>query len=165
MKKNIKDYLPFHLGCKVITTGGKCGVLVSVSTTGGVTIVYENEDPRGVALDCRAIKHLVLRPLSDMTDEEGKSLATAIYRTIFNYGNLKLDGRYEDGSDNVGFVLIDQDGERVGFSVETERGIEFSYKSDKLMVRQFDVSHALLSQHFDLFDLIEAGLAIDKTTV
>lgn len=134
MKKDIKDYLHLYLGCEVkpgdrITEAQKVllrGVYTfdadykvnicrcQMSTFPGENVLWlEHDDFK-----------LILRPLSDMTEEEETQM-------IATQDDVKLDGYPE--------ILLKADsGETVRF---------------------------MLSKGFDLFGLIEAGLAIDKTKI
>lgn len=131
--KELKDYLPFYLGCEVFGTyndaSGSRGYLTGVINGGTeCEIQFFLEDGFNVEEEpyfnnAEEIKPL-LRPLSDMTEDER---------------------------------------ERFGWQDESE----FRYLSDAHQVMknyyygwQFI---DLLKLHFDLFGLIESGLAIDKT--
>lgn len=123
MKKDIKDYLHLYLGCECMTEDGRRGrfsgfdvveknysiVMITVRFSDDPldhdwTVLNDNEE-------CDRIK-LILRPLSDMTEDE----------------------KTEE------------------YKIGLDPGIEEQFRW-------------LLSKGFDLFGLIEAGLAIDKTTL
>lgn len=132
MDKNIKDYLPFYLGCDVIGQydGDRKGYLTGVINGGvGCEIQFFEEDGINVfeepEYNTPDEVQLVLRPLSDMTDEE-KSWAI-----------LNMPYKTQKSEDLFNHILYE----------------------DAEVVRK------LLSKHFDLFGLIESGLAIDKTTL
>jgi hypothetical protein len=111
----IKDYLHLYLGCEMMYEG-EISTLESVSSSG--LVGDENRDESGEGwYDVSDIKP-ILRPLSDMTDEEAKVMQPM-------------------------FAKYHKDG---------KQGIEFCAK----------ITTYALQKHFDLFGLIDAGLAIDK---
>lgn len=140
MKKEFKDYVPFYLGCECITLDGIM-VLNGINTTDVRYSVWfyckwndkkncylpkQNGEILGKqSLAGKAYKYsdikLVLRPLSDMTDEEKNEFE------VFSFEVMKEDLN------------------------QVER--------NALKTKWY------LEKHFDLFGLIEAGLAIDKTTL
>lgn len=101
MTKDIKDYLHLYLGCQVLIDGETLVTLVGFSHTYDIELYVNNQ-----WLHHRFCK-LLLRPLSDMTDEE----------------------------------------------------------MDEVWYGPSERTRYLLSKGFDLFGLIEAGLAIDATTL
>jgi hypothetical protein len=134
--KNIKDYLHFYLGCECIINwenpeyeeNGKVRKLDSLR-------IYEmlTEYPEAI---CKPI----LRPLSDMTEEEAKQ-----------------------------FYVSDGWGENLENIVVTDGGIDFTIArtSGYCIFSRLRPSSflTLLSKGFDIFGLIDAGLAIDKTKI
>lgn len=133
-QKKLSDYLHFYLGCKVgCSTDGICftdyGTLISVSKgEGGQHEVYFGY--KKVFLfykyNLENIKP-VLRPLSDMTEEECQKCGNMIY----------------DFSDDPELNNHKPSDFEIGLAPE-----QFNW---------------LLKKGFDLFGLIEAGLAIDST--
>jgi len=118
MKKELKDYLHLYLGCEVIINNAlyenridTLAYMNSLGDCGGN--MYE-----WLVKECQPI----LRPLSDLTDEERNNAVLPM-----NYGIYALP-----------------DGE------------------EKLR-QSAEITKYLLSKHFDLFKLIEEGLAADKT--
>jgi hypothetical protein len=120
MEKSIKDYLHLYLGCKVYDTKAEPNDCISTMTTvsneGYIIDNFANDLP---VEDIKPI----LRPLSDMTDDDFK------YCGQWGFGAINLE--------------------------------------HKLLHKTFspEATVYLLSKHFDLFQLIEAGLAIDATTL
>lgn len=110
---DIKDYLHLYLGSET-----NYGELLAVDYYNNVVGVLVDGKPE--AGDLKQIK-LILRPLSDMTDDE-----------MFN---------------NV---------EPMTYGLKSLRGIE-------LHLQAAELTRYLLSKHFDIFGLIDAGLAIDKS--
>lgn len=89
----------------------------------------------------------ILRPLSDMTDEEAKEIVLLKYNVRNTLQKAELSGRHILFTCSPGSLLKPQGG-------------------------QFDVLESgphiltyLISRHFDLFGLIESGQAIDATTL
>lgn len=114
-EKNIKDYLHLYLGCE-------CLLHLELGTMSEkLTGVTENEDGETICYFLNSNKSfrksdtvkLLLRPLSDMTEEEKKE---------YGKGKSFINVQYLSPAD-------------------------FMY---------------LLLRHFDVFGLIESGLAIDK---
>ncbi len=134
--KNIKIFLPLYLGCRAKTTGGKFGKIVSVSLDGTSIIVYDNEDPRGRVIMQEAIIP-ILRPLSDITPEEWTHAAK-----IHTANGGKIEITISEPKDEV-----------------WEVNLHTNIKCYPETFRYF------LEKHFDVFGMIDAGLAIDKTTL
>lgn len=130
MSKQLKDYLHLYLGCECRITGySELRHILMVNETG--LSVCTGTDINGVHIwwkskDCK----LLLRPLSDMTEDEGFAL-----------------------SDIMGFFTPDN------FISAIKSGSK--YVMDFRL--SFELTQYLLKQGFDLFGLIESGLAIDKT--
>jgi hypothetical protein len=122
MKKNIKDYLHLYLGCSIYYPEANEYSEVSWTTLLDVWSVERKEEYYIPSYK------LVLRPLSDMTEDERKEID-------------KVRRYYSDT------ILIPAP---VFGSFQEAMPYVFYY---------------LLSMHFDLFGLIEAGLAIDKTKI
>lgn len=121
--KQISDYLHLYLGCEVMTPAGQGKLFQCSYELEMAGIVYGIMGPDFEEW----VKHEdikpILRPLSDMTEEEG------------------IDAEKEWNN-----------GRRLGESISQALNI----------ANAFRIKH-LLSKHFDLFGLIESGLAIDKT--
>ena len=145
MKKELKDYLHLYLGCVGFGSSG-CAICLTAES---LTLILKGE-----------VKFTpILRPLSDMTKEEMKEL----YLIVFNRKFLGDNITHRDiGKKNERWVLWS--------------GVErlFIY-SDGDVGADSDLSHYrvhmptvilwFLSKHFDLFGLIDAGLAIDATEI
>ncbi len=104
MKKEIKDYLHLYLGCKVVFNE-KLKAVITHKLLADNLVPKEKLKP-------------ILRPLSDMTEDEDQE---------FEYIRYKKDLSIYEGT-----------------------AMQTAY---------------LLSKNFDLFGLIESGLAIDATTL
>ena len=141
MKKELKDYLPFYLGCECNTPDGVL-ILNGLNINDSRNQVWfycrwNNKKTRylpkqnaeilnkqslvGKSFKYSQIKP-ILRPLSDMTYEERGELQKVVGWLDFkHYLNLRF------------------------------------YNPEMLLF--------LLPKHFDIFGLIESGLAVDKTTL
>lgn len=160
MSKELKDYLHLYLPIPVELNNGGSKVYNRVA----VAVGNMDDEYRYVTLrlgsgkdsfthavlfsDKERIKP-ILRKLSSMTEEEIKFL--------FNCEQMVAEG-VTDISVSVSIPLIEIKWKNKGEA-------EFCYYHqglNQLSPRQF---HYLLSKHFDLFDLIDDGLAIDKETL
>lgn len=156
--KKIEDYLHLYLGCEVRTNDTAMDTILRGRT--GTFVGFTDESRTSVIMKFRAgpdgraglwnIKPL-LRPLSDMTEQEAIEFCCLHYtiQNTIKYASWDdgRDTRY--GKPRVYF-------ETTGFK---QSG---SIPLDKLMPEGFVY---LLSKHFDLFRLIEDGLAIDSTKI
>ena len=118
--KKIEDYLHLYLGCEAkVDVENELGQLLAIVLSEriqlGIGFGFNN---RAIRLHYSEEVKLILRPLSDMTDEESKK---------------------------VNFPVFNKNGTPL---------LNMWFPEDFLY---------LLSKHFDLFGLIDAGLAIDKT--
>ncbi|HTH58284.1 MAG TPA: hypothetical protein VL728_19695 [Cyclobacteriaceae bacterium] len=173
--KDIKDYLHLYLGCELIGTysgnGGAKGYLTGVTNGGSeceIQFIIEDginveEEPQWN--DSKDIK-LILRHISDMTQEERKEL----WRLIFSFGNefneLALNYRGQTMFiDKTSYYerprwLMQQGVERLG--IEMDGTIWADCDLHHWRYNQHEVTKWLLSKGFDLFGLIDARLAIKK---
>lgn len=136
--KDIKDYLHYYLGCEVECPHGK-GMLISVSNYDHITVTGDGDKyykPKEVKP--------ILRPLSDMTEEEGREYAQ-------HYG---IKGHHPVTiTEENGYVKVS-----IGYKDHMASLFPLSPHGQKP-----ESLHYLLSKHFDLFGLIESNLAIDKS--
>lgn len=174
MKKNIKDYLHLYLGCECvldcIDVKAKT-ILIGCHTNGNYQVAHAHYNQ-----DYWQAKYInpILRPLASMTDEEmieviqlttpdhieDKPTAEDYDLDIFyNDGGNMVDGDVEIGANYSCICYEGQIAIRKCGSVhffDESGNIENAYNLPTMY-------KYLLSKHFDLFGLIEAGLAIDKT--
>lgn len=156
--KDIKDYLPFYIGCEVAREHDKSrsekfceyGKLVGIS---------ESEIERGktVAILDVGIDHFhewyveetkpILRPLSSMTEEEAKE----VVKRRSPAGSVKSLDR---------LVINHIDSTSITWSFLSVPNIPRWERFGELSPDQFIY---LLSKGFDLFNLIPENLAIEKT--
>jgi hypothetical protein len=167
MKTEIKDYLPLYLGCKFkhdsdVGTYELCGYNI-----------YNDHVQNALGMDTYSSKgtRLILRKLSDMTEEERKEL----WRLVFSMGNGKtFNDRFKDFTGRVQFIdettyyqvpryIMMQGVERL--AIESDGTVWADCDLHNWRHNQHEVTRWLLSKSFDLFGLIEQGLAIDKATL
>jgi hypothetical protein len=143
MEKKIQDFLHLYLGCDA-----QVAVIVP-----GQELSWE-PDKLNIRWLHGSLNKLVevkpiLRPLSDMTVEEAIELAKlSEWEDHFNEVETKRT-RYDD-------IVVTWQGSNEGREEFNATGNVF-YCSDQFQW--------LLSNHFDLFHLIEDGLALDKSTL
>lgn len=158
--KDIKDYLHLHLGCQIWTGTGYVTLIAiqkeTVSTVFRLIVLNGNQIHEiEWNNDCR----LALRPLSDMTDAEFKELIMLEWgvnrdiveqkiKTVVKSKEVKHAVKY---GTSIPFRAFDESGNHV---------MTGTISSESLNPEQFQY---ILSKGFDLFGLIEAGLAINKT--
>jgi hypothetical protein len=162
MNKHLRDYLHFYLGCEAevkrkndnqphigriceITKDSNHGDWVDVRFENVITVTSMNWERSTSNFHHYFIGYdsirPILRPLSDMTDEEIKQVAWLLHR--FKPEDIR-------GKDNVGNIKV------------TNKS-PFYYWINVRQHLNADTCIYLLSKGFDLFELIESGLAIDKT--
>lgn len=155
--KELKDYMHLYFGCRVQYEGilngeelkkerkeneGDCFFIPKVKEVRGVKIGILKSIETNVSnstIKCRIGRKglqthygngnfkLILRPLSDITDEEKKRIGFDAYKVLRGSNSLP------------------------------------AFSESKVWAAE--QTAFLLSKHFDLFGLIEAGLAIDATKV
>ena len=136
MDKRIEDYLHLYLGCEVIPTDGGTETYVLSGVEDGKPLFKTKQ--RGFAIQLFQWQ-LAIRPLSDMKDDEVNHCWELL-----------------DWSKNITTPQNRRTGLNEEF-LDSEEGRECGWFSFCKILPY------LLKQGFDLFDLIPAGLAIDKT--
>lgn len=143
--KDIKDYLHLYLGCEC-----RC---YSLSDSNGwidrVTpelLIQIDDEDSGINGLC-----LILRPLSDMTEEE----AIEICKTVVDEFRHDVIDIFEITKDRIWYI----DGQVWGWDGGSEIIDKYFYFHEMPP----EVMRILLSKGFDLFNLINEGLAIDAT--
>ncbi len=141
MEKNIKDYLPFYLGCDVEYTNVLNKRVVAKVLP---DFLYHNEISLAAALLHEPKP--ILRPLSDMTHEDVNELWEFIPMNPL-YFPLNNDKRYDA-------------------IIQAFKTNEFPDYEDTWTWNNFNQAALWLRKHsFDIDGLIESGLAIDKTKI
>lgn len=170
--KNIKDYLHLYLGCEVQTNikiaQGEHkpfklakAKLVDVDINGAylIGLILENDTDMEI-YQPNEVK-LILRPLSDMTEEEFTEVVMihwGISRDIIEQKISRIE-RTKEVKQNTKFGTSIP---YVAFDKEGKHYMTATFSDKSCTPEQFQY---LLSKHFDLFRLIESKLAIDKTTL
>lgn len=169
MTKKIEDYLHFHLGCEV-----KFPKSQSPETNGILMLTPQLLSECHESNEWLYLKPL-LRPLSSVTEEEMfevlNSMVPDYFEDVPTIDEYDFEMFYNDGGNMVdadvaiganytcrcfeGQIVIRQDGSIHMFD---EAG-----KAENIY-KQPEAFKYLLSHHFDLFGLIESGLANIKTT-
>lgn len=182
MSKNIKDYIYYYIGQKV-SYGGKLLTIVGYDAMQDKVVT---SDGNWGFKDLFVTEiHLALRKLEDMTEEEVLHLFDLAYCGFVPYGPVIVyDGMgCQHGTTvihetvrciqidtyschpSVGgclpFALLQLDDELI-WGKFSDAG---SILQDDVTSRQFEQFHYLLSKGFDIWGLIDAGLAIDAKTI
>lgn len=147
--KEIKDYLHLYLGCRVIVEDKLMGTLEGVSTPNAgcsgdnPLIFFDDGEVSTGDFEIETVKP-ILRPLSDMKKEE----TLAAFHMSYQDAKYQFDEFQKVDNNDFGWRARNQNGMECFMPAN-------SFKPDVLLY--------LLKQGFDLFGLIESGLAIDKT--
>jgi hypothetical protein len=147
----IQDYLHLYFGCPCIFRYGPTGEWKD----GFIKEVALQRVRHGAPYEVKPI----LRPLSDMTEEEMKELYQIVFDRPFLGNNIthreigKKEERWVLWS-GVERLFIYRDGD-----VDADSDLAH-YRGHAPTILKWQ-----LSKHFDLFGLIAAGLAIDATTI
>lgn len=134
----------------------------------GMSVTVAPESPNDVTL--------ILRPLSDMTEEE----AAKIFGAAMDNGdfdgpwpnNLRITARSSNGieaafhtAENAQFIgVVSPLGVEI-IRLEFSGEMQFSPKRSIRTFGHFTITKMALEMGFDLFDLIPSGLAVDATTL
>lgn len=184
--KDIKDYLHLYIGCEVqypdIDGSTVIAKLTGMTNGDGIETTYlETQRGEDMVGDYLAWKEngnhhsnafnlkLLLRPLSDMTEEEAIEIGELVigkYDSVkFRVDkNLSTSGEFrywKVHKEHRGYgksLTIDENGE-VDVYDRHDDG------SHTIYIKQHFVTKYLLSKGFDLFNLINDGLALDKTNL
>lgn len=148
MDKKITDYLHLYLGCEVEWWNGS-GVYV-------LDPYYLSEIAED---DLWEKTKPILRPLSDMTEEEMKELWKIVFNRTFPPSG-RIESSYLQDKRNPRWILM-SGVERLGIQLNGDIWAD-SDLHNWPMNPHLNTLY-MLKKHFDLFGLIEAGLAIDKT--
>lgn len=174
MSKDLKDYLHYYLGCEVVTNSGT-NVLRDSKQSRVATFVGFADYHR---LDCRLafragpegrcntyLLKPLLRPLSDMTEDEAADVYMIERDRILHSPTNDVDVRQRT---DFGWVVTRLDHLNIGLLIKYD-GVCYKVINEgkrptiEPAMNQPLIFHYLLSKHFDLFGLIESGLAISKT--
>jgi len=146
MEKNIKDYLHFYIGCEFSN-----GLDAKVRT-----VTFSNAD---TILGAKVGDFkLILRPLSDMTEEEMKELYLLVFGKKFVGDNIS----HRDGLTKNDRWVLWSGIERLFIYKDGDVGADCDLHYMRVPYQK--VFTWQLSKGFDLFGLIDAGLVIKKLT-
>lgn len=118
----------------------------------------------------------ILRPLSDITGEDLISLFDIAYKQVYGDIDKDLDNFHFHGWDgelNFGLTVMDEMFE-YGFSMDFEDSKDFrlSYRNkdslcenSTMKIDKLELFSKLFEMNFDIFGLIDQGLAIDINTL
>jgi hypothetical protein len=157
--KKIEDYLHLYFRCE-------CMEAIVVP---GQELNFEHRPVLDIRYLFNAYNNLsivkpILRPLSDMTEEELIYCIGHCYHNVYGHSPEFIRTEVVDANDESAGIVCEEPGWRYGLTISVS-GIDFSANGDYLHFPIFETTRYLLSKHFDLFGLIEAGLAIDKTKI
>lgn len=102
----------------------------------------------------------ILRPLPDITEEERKDIWKIIFKREFSSTGQTIWFKEESLTAEPRWVLM-SGVERIG--IEMNGDVWADSDLHKYKFNPHEITHYLLSKHFDIFNLIPEGLAIDKT--
>lgn len=188
MEKKIQDYLHLLIGCDVLVQGEeRTGILTGIMNGGyECEIQYRLLDnPHHLEEEPESANYLdvkpILRPLSDMTDQEiitaSKFICAIPNEKEFNYEiqrcHNSVGARFWSGIFTSGqYFSIWNEKNKPGGTGHVEVGWYSDQKIDKRKTRELwkvggchELTIYLLKQAFDLFELIPSGLAIGSTTL
>ena len=167
--KDIRPYLPLYYGCKCrcYSHSDKDGWEAAICPELLAEVEDEDSEVKGVKL--------ILRPLSSMTEENFRGIASRFFNTeklVFDYAcDRELDPEFEGEVIEHINEACDDDPENVIMCESRSKSITHGWISYEEVyhgfstVEQAEIFKILLSLGFDLFGLIEEGLAIDATTL
>jgi len=163
MKKTFKDYAHLYLGCDV-KFDGKFWVMWRLSEVYADLKVPAPSD----RTNCAYIEEAkpLLRPLSDMKINEG---AWCLGQTFFDHVSYPIsDFKFELVGQNKQNprISINNDWYKENLTFGNSNGSIWAVDAMSANVKIKSTLFAyLLKQGFDLFGLIDAGIAIDKTKI
>jgi hypothetical protein len=156
----IKDYLHLYYGAQCQISNCR-EIMIEQGFEDGIS--YINGDILGfVEMDDCQVK-LILRPLSDMTEKEASEVYMIERDGLLHHSVLAFDVRKSDKAWRVTRLDDFKQYLFIGYSGRIWKVIEDEETQLDVLNHQPRIYAYLLSKGFDLFGLIEAGLAIDKT--
>jgi hypothetical protein len=164
MEKNIKDYLHLYIGCNVQWNKARGFTLTKVNWLFNEFEIDQDESGYTETFNEKTVHEIkpILRPLSDMTGEVLTEIFDVCYRCVYS---SERDFPVETVSTGFEMGMKAFDGKyNYGLTVNVT-GILFSVDGKFLTVPVFDVTRILLREGYDLFDLLDAGLAINKSSI
>lgn len=178
--RNIRDFIHLYLGCEVEGHRDQLTLSKIIGLRGNLVYLspHEYQTPNCDKVFTRPEMYVssqfvkpILRPLSDMTEDERKEL----WRLVFSQGHGRnfseaaktFTGRVvfidEKTYYNVPRHVMMQGVERL--AIESDGTIWADCDLHNWRHNQHETTRWLLSKGFDLFNLIPDGLAIDRKTL
>ena len=158
-----REYMPFYFGCRYKSTikdvpdGEVVGFTIN-DICDFVDIRFKEPDGEELTLPTNAFDDikLVLRPLESMTDEEAQECLMTVFLVPPHNAWMDVEALQQFLQRNIAFTI------GVGEEEQGEIPMNMFELTPQTM---FNLTQFLLSKHFDLFGLIEQGLAISKSEV
>ncbi len=147
--KHLAPYLPYGLKAQA----PKNGKIILLKGMYGNTLDFLDEEDGHYTYSLDYAK-IILRPLSDLTKEIEHNGEKFVPVESIDYGPCVVLGRFELETEGGTINLFDDDGKQIA-----QLGKDFIPFND------YNIITHLLEWHFDVFGLIEAGLAIDINTL
>lgn len=177
--KHLAPYLPYKLRCQFIHSG-RIGTISNIYTIGEG---YDNEDIK-ISIDFTDGDHIwmfkpILRPLSDLTKEievngekfvpmmELFMLINDTHMVDCNYGDLDYsENNVSYGGDDDWNYWINFDNEEITLSYDIyEQRFCLMKEWEVLDFNYIEMHEKMKEWHFDVFGLIDNGVAIDINTL
>lgn len=156
---NLKDYLHYYLYGNIYEVGVSMCQLMGI---GDCYYTIKTRQGNLLTLSDRANIKLVLRRLEDMTEEQMAHIWQLIFNRPFHAnGNIVWIDK-EDRMSCKRFVMMSGI-ERIGIEMNGNIWADCDLSHHKFGPNA--ITHYLLQEGFDLFGLIDAGLAIDAKTL
>jgi hypothetical protein len=183
--REIKEVLPFYLGCDLVhefdkesvSIGKMIGITESEINPGETVVITSHSYSEWFVAQVKP----VLRKLSDMTEEDFQDVAKYFFGTdklVFaNYDkhwyacDRELDPEFDgDIIEHINEACDDDPENTIMCDLRTWNITHGWITWDEVyhgfsVTEQAKIFQALLSKSFDLFGLIDSGLAINKTTL
>lgn len=158
MNKKIENYIHLYPGCGVTYDDvyyGKTGIVGVITPKIIEWALYPMVYGKNLA---NVKPHL--RTVSSMMEEEMKELWKFIFKKPFHVnGNIRFIEQRTTLTEPR--WVLSSGVERLG--IEVSGNVWYDSDLQNYKFNQHEVTLWLLSKHFDLFGLIDSGLAIDKT--
>ena len=177
--KELKDYLHLYLGCEAQLFWRREDDTLEFERVGTLeSIRPENKDTNGLVFKCKTDRgnfisyayafndvKLILRSLSDMTEEEAIEICKIYAPFPFTGNRLKHWAVDRSNFKEYQYLKVYNKNNQYEFQIDCKECCLEMYNDGELCesYNQAYYIKYLLSKHFDLFGLIEAGLAIGKT--
>jgi hypothetical protein len=136
----LQDVIHYYIGCNLGTHEMKIGKLIGIDKKEPHSTYYVKE-----------FRHGCVEKADDLHWNSDLGNLRPILRRLEDMTEEEAKFILE----NYSFCSVDMPMNKKKFAIEIA----------KRLVNQIPVAHYLLTQHFDLFNLIDAGLAVDQKTI